>query len=144
MQDEIKTAIRQIVDMIKKPLLAVRSSITRIKAELAVIINKIKKGMLAVKNTVLGLGKPSNNVVILYTILSLYEYHEKYYYDIKTPPSQQFTRKYEFLLTLLSGKNCFYKTVWLKTIYFDNQKKIRVGRHFNEMRINKLSLLYLI
>ncbi|KAE9542621.1 hypothetical protein AGLY_002532, partial [Aphis glycines] len=52
LQDEIKSAIRQIVELIKKPLLAVRSSITRIKADLAVIINKMKKGMLAVKNTV--------------------------------------------------------------------------------------------
>ncbi|XP_026805112.1 DC-STAMP domain-containing protein 2-like [Rhopalosiphum maidis] len=52
LQDEIKSAIRQIVDIIKKPLLAVRSSITRIKADLAVIINKMKKGMLAVKKTV--------------------------------------------------------------------------------------------
>ncbi|XP_025200427.1 DC-STAMP domain-containing protein 2-like [Melanaphis sacchari] len=52
LQDEIKSAIRQIVEIIKKPLLAVRSSITRIKADLAVIINKMKKGMLAVKNTV--------------------------------------------------------------------------------------------
>jgi len=56
-QDEIKSAIRQIVEIIKKPLLAIRSSITRIKADLAVIINKMKKGMLAVKNTVIELGE---------------------------------------------------------------------------------------
>lgn len=56
-QDEIKSAIRQIVEIIKKPLLAIRSSITRIKANLAIIINKMKKGMLAVKNTVIQLGE---------------------------------------------------------------------------------------
>jgi len=56
-QDEIKSAIRQIVEIIKKPLLAIRTSITRIKANLAVIINKMKKGMLAVKNTVIELGE---------------------------------------------------------------------------------------
>lgn len=56
-QDEIKSAIRQIVEIIKKPLLAIRSSITRIKTDLAVIINKMKKGMLAVKNTVIELGE---------------------------------------------------------------------------------------
>ncbi|XP_015375443.1 PREDICTED: DC-STAMP domain-containing protein 2 [Diuraphis noxia] len=56
LQDEIKSAIRQIVEIIKKPLLAIRSSITRVKADLAVIINKMKKGMLAVKNTVMELG----------------------------------------------------------------------------------------
>jgi len=56
-QDEIKSAIRQIVEIIKKPLLAIRSSITRIKANLSVIVNKMKKGMLAVKHTVIELGE---------------------------------------------------------------------------------------
>lgn len=64
-QDEIKSAIRQIVELIKKPLLAVRSSITRIKADLAVIINKMKKGMLAVKNTVTELGEDVNNYLVI-------------------------------------------------------------------------------
>ncbi|KAL4097578.1 hypothetical protein QTP88_022329 [Uroleucon formosanum] len=65
LQDEIKSAIRQIVEIIKKPLLAIRSSITRIKANLAIIINKMKKGMLAVKNTVIQLVR---------TIKSAYEW----------------------------------------------------------------------
>lgn len=41
----------------KKPLLAVRSSITRVKAELAAIVGKMKKGMTAVKNVVTELGE---------------------------------------------------------------------------------------
>lgn len=57
LQDEIKSAIRQIVEIIKKPLLAVRSSVMRIKTQLAVVVDKMKKSMLAIKNTVLGLGE---------------------------------------------------------------------------------------
>ncbi|XP_050421370.1 DC-STAMP domain-containing protein 2-like [Adelges cooleyi] len=52
LQDEIKSAIRAIVQIIKRPLLAIRSSLARIKVELAAMVEKMKKGMLAVKNTV--------------------------------------------------------------------------------------------
>lgn len=56
-QDEIESAIRLIVEMIKKPMLAVRASIMHVKAELAAIIDKMKKGMTVVKTTVMGLGR---------------------------------------------------------------------------------------
>jgi hypothetical protein len=45
------------VEIIRKPLLAVRSSVMRIKAELATVIDKMKKSMIAVKNTVTALGE---------------------------------------------------------------------------------------
>lgn len=68
-QDEIKSAIRQIVEIIKKPLLAVRSSITRVKAELAAIITKMKKGMVAVKNVVVELGERYRVVMMIVMII---------------------------------------------------------------------------
>ncbi|XP_050526772.1 DC-STAMP domain-containing protein 2-like [Daktulosphaira vitifoliae] len=55
LQDEIKSVIRHIQQIIKKPLLAIRTSILKIKLELAVMIEKLKKGMLAVKTTVGGI-----------------------------------------------------------------------------------------
>lgn len=70
-QDEIESSIRQIVEIIKKPLLAVRSSVMRIKAELATIIDKMKKSTIAVKNTVTALGE---QIAIKYFFV-FYEYY---------------------------------------------------------------------
>lgn len=56
-QDEIKSAIQQIVNILRKPILAIRSSLEHVKVEMAKIINKIKKGMATIKETVMGLGE---------------------------------------------------------------------------------------
>ncbi|VVC30076.1 Dendritic cell-specific transmembrane protein-like [Cinara cedri] len=72
LQDEIKSAIRQIVDIIKKPLLAVQSSVMRIKVQLAAIVEKMKKSMLAIKNTVLGLVRTVKSAYDwLYSVMSI-------------------------------------------------------------------------
>lgn len=56
-KEQLKAAVRQIIDVIKKPFLAIRDAIKKVIKTVKEIVKKIKEILLKIKRVIMAIGK---------------------------------------------------------------------------------------